>query len=173
MPAAVRLNDARPREPSNALVLLEWLWRYVAVPLLVEFALFAVVPKYARGPARAASARVAAARADIQNVTSALSAFNQDVGTYPTAAAGLDALVDPPGSAHGWNGPYLSWRPALDPWGQPFVYIPATASAPPGVISAGPDGVQGTADDVAPIQRSRRGRRQPLRGFASAAYSEE
>ncbi len=33
---------------------------------------------------------------------------------------------------------------------RPFVYIPATVSAPPGVISVGPDGVQGTADDVAP-----------------------
>jgi len=112
----------------------------------VMVALAVVVPKF--GSDRKA-ARQAAARADISACNIALEDFRRDVGTYPTAAEGLGALYDPPPSATGWNGPYLR-KPAIDPWGHPYVFLPATGSTPPRVISPGPDGAQGTADDVAP-----------------------
>ena len=148
MPAPVPLDYARPRESSKAPFSLPSVLEVTAVLVLLMLACAAVVPKYGCDHK---GARIAAARADIENFTSALSAFDQDVGTYPTAAEGLAALIDPPGSAYGWNGPYLSRRPAIDPWGSRYVYVPGAGPTPPHVISVGPDGVQGTADDIAPM----------------------
>ncbi len=54
---------------------------------------------------------------------------------------------------YGWNGPYVSGVISdadlqTDPWGQAFSYSASGANAGR-VISAGPDGTIGTADDIA------------------------
>jgi len=64
-------------------------------------------------------------------------------------------VYEPPA---GWNGPYLernshTQRVSIDPWGRRYVYEcpdPAATNAVPIVISCGPDGVRGTADDLLP-----------------------
>ncbi len=40
-------------------------------------------------------------------------------------------------------------RPPFDPWARPYVYSVRAWPAGPQVISPGPDGTLGTADDIA------------------------
>ena len=88
-------------------------------------------------------------------VVVALDIFEIDIGRYPTADEGLEALVKKPVAdneavADMWHGPYLKKMP-LDAWGRPFRYEPAKdrkARSPYRLWSAGPDGVSGTADDA-------------------------
>ena len=72
-------------------------------------------------------ARLAAARAQITQLESALEFFRMDNGRYPTSEQGLDALVRmPTGDPAPRNYPpggYLKKSDALlDPWGEPFQY---------------------------------------------------
>jgi general secretion pathway protein G len=97
-----------------------------------------------------AEARVAFARSDVSLLTTEVDSFEVDTGRYPTAAEGLGALVSRPAGTPAWRGPYL---PALktDPWGRPYVYHPggpAAGGAGCRVLSLGPDGKEGTSDDV-------------------------
>lgn len=98
-------------------------------------------------------AKVVAAKALLSTVGQALEMYQCDMGMYPTEAQGLDALVKKPAfedeqlSEH-WRGPYLDNVPK-DPWGHPLVYSPpGQESGKYEVLSTGPDGQDGTADDV-------------------------
>ena len=66
--------------------------------------------------------KLAAARAQIELFGAALDHYRLDIGAYPPAGAGLQALVQNPSVAN-WNGPYLK-KPQvpLDPWGRPYQY---------------------------------------------------
>ena len=57
--------------------------------------------------------------------------------------------VTAPSNAKNWHGPYLDKIPA-DPWGQPYIYYyPGKHSANSyDLLSVGPDGKEGTDDDV-------------------------
>lgn len=59
----------------------------------------------------------------VKDLEQAAELFKLDVGRFPTREEGLEALVAKPGSANGWNGPYLK-KGGLpkDPWGQPYRY---------------------------------------------------
>jgi general secretion pathway protein G len=72
-------------------------------------------------------ARLAAARAQITQLESALEFYRMDNGRYPTTEQGLRALVTKPsGDPEPRNYPpggYLKKADALlDPWGEPFQY---------------------------------------------------
>ena len=74
----------------------------------------------------------------------ALEAFREDCGRYPSAAEGLQALAMPPG-VPGWEGPYIDMlRP--DSWHKPFCYHVTNDTI--SLCSAGPDGIEGTPDDI-------------------------
>ena len=77
----------------------------------------------------------------------ALGRFKFHCGAYPTAEEGLKALEDKFSTHVGWIGPYVD-KINLDPWKRPYVYEPT--NDPPVVLSLGPDGKRGTADDIAP-----------------------
>jgi type II secretion system protein G len=96
---------------------------------------------------------VAAARAEISRLKKALDAYGPDMGGYPTTAQGLRALRTRPeglAKADDWAGPYLDRDVPLDPWQRPYHYRnPGKhASGGPDIWSLGPDGIDGTADDV-------------------------
>lgn len=109
-----------------------------------------VVPRLA---GRSQEALRGVAEADIKgNISLALKLYEVDNGRYPTTAQGLDALVkEPTGSPapKNWKGPYLEQEP-LDPWKNPYQYhYPGTH--PPrdyDLYSMGPDGKDGTEDDI-------------------------
>ncbi len=64
----------------------------------------------------------AAAKAQIELFGTALDAYRLDVGSYPTSAQGLQALVTNP-NAPNWNGPYLKKKEVpTDPWDAPYKY---------------------------------------------------
>ena len=78
----------------------------------------------------------------------ALANFMQDCKRYPDQSEGLVALLNNPGVS-GWNGPYLTLlRP--DPWGKSYIYRVGTNESGYALLSAGPDGTDGTADDINP-----------------------
>ena len=87
------------------------------------------------------------AEQSVAALAEALGRFKFHCGVYPTAEEGLAALANKFSSHEGWIGPYAE-RILPDPWKRPYVYEPT--NDPPVVLSLGPDGVRGTADDVAP-----------------------
>ena len=74
--------------------------------------------------------------------------FKDATGRFPTGAEGLVVLTGPAPSAPTWQGYYLGKNLLTDPWGNAYLYVPATGSSPPKVLSLGPDGVSGTPDDI-------------------------
>jgi general secretion pathway protein G len=104
-----------------------------------------VIPRIAGSGERA---RIITAGADINGgIKSALGNFEVDNGSYPHS---LQDLVVAPGNAKNWHGPYLDKLP-IDPWGNPYIYYFPGKHGPAGsydLLSAGPDGKEGTEDDV-------------------------
>jgi general secretion pathway protein G len=93
-----------------------------------------------------AEARVAAAQSDAQSFQLALDNFKRDTGRYPTFSEGLNILEATSSTLPGWKGPYIRNMKA-DPWGNAYVYhgdSPMTCR----ILSVGPDGKEGTADDI-------------------------
>jgi general secretion pathway protein G len=69
------------------------------------------------------TSKTRAARLQVEELAAALEIYRLDVGTYPSAAQGLDALVAPPAGSAAWNGPYLRKTVVpRDPWGRAFRY---------------------------------------------------
>ena len=97
--------------------------------------------------------KVVMAKKSVAALAEALGRYKFHCGVYPTAEEGLEALVQKYSRHAGWQGPYISspnFVPTLlpDPWKRRYVYEPT--NEPPVVLSLGPDGVRGTADDIAP-----------------------
>jgi len=99
---------------------------------------------------KAKDAQVAAATAQIANLEACLKNFEIDNGRFPTSEEGLGALVTAPSGLENWKGPYLDKGVPLDPWRHPYIYrCPGTHRAADfDISSAGPDGREGTDDDV-------------------------
>ncbi|MEH6590819.1 MAG: type II secretion system major pseudopilin GspG [Halioglobus sp.] len=58
----------------------------------------------------------------IKDLEQTLEMYMLDTGRFPSSEDGLDALVNKPGNAPGWNGPYLKSDVPLDPWKRPYNY---------------------------------------------------
>jgi general secretion pathway protein G len=105
-----------------------------------------VIPRIAGTGERA---RVTAALADINGgIKSALGQYEVDNGFYPK---NLQDLIQPPGNARNWHGPYFDPpKLPLDPWGNPYVYYYPGKHNPTSydLLSVGPDGKEGTDDDI-------------------------
>jgi general secretion pathway protein G len=89
------------------------------------------------------SAKLSAAKAQIELFGTALDTFRLDVGKYPTTEDGLKALREKPSGAEGWNGPYLRQEIPLDPWKKPYIYKCPGDHGDYDLISYGLDGVEG------------------------------
>ena len=96
-------------------------------------------------------AKSKSAKLQISENEQALDLYKLDVGRYPTDAEGLQGLVQRPGSAAGWNGPYLKKGLPADPWGAPYQYKLAGHNGGPDVISLGSDGKPGGEGEAADI----------------------
>lgn len=79
--------------------------------------------------------------------------FRLDVGRVPTNEEGLNALITKPGSANGWNGPYLKGGSVpLDPWGNAYRYNNAGPGGTVEILSLGADGAAGGDGENADIR---------------------
>jgi general secretion pathway protein G len=90
----------------------------------------------------------AVAQAQLAKINVGIAAYRIDFNKLP---ADLPSLTRPAMSRTGREfGPYLTQEP-IDPWGRPYVYHrPPGDGASATVFSAGPDGQEGTEDDVHP-----------------------
>ena len=90
------------------------------------------------------TARITAARAQIQNFQTALGSYKLDTGTFPSTEQGLQALRIKPADLTQWNGPYLPKDVPKDPWGHDYVYkYPGEHGDEPDIICLGADGQPG------------------------------
>ena len=97
-------------------------------------------------------AKAKTASVQIADLDKSLELFKLDVGRYPTTEEGLEALVKKPGSANGWNGPYLKGGVPTDPWGHPYRY--ANAGGNLELLSLGADGAPGGEGENADIRNT-------------------
>ena len=126
---------------NKAFTLVELLLVVIIISVLAAM----VVPRLT---GRSEEARVSVARADIEtNIATALKIYELDNGIFPNTGEGLEALIQAPGSAKRWKGPYLEKKP-LDPWGNPYQYkSPGSQRSDYDLYSLGRDGIE-SDDDV-------------------------
>lgn len=141
--ACRRQNRSRRRA---AFTLVEVLLVLVILVIIGSIAVTAYGPIQRR-------AYINAARSQIKAFKTPLNAYQLDVGDYPSTAQGLQALRYPPGDLPDpsrWNGPYLDSEVPLDPWGNEYRYEYPGRYDPtqPDIWSPGPDGIDGTDDDI-------------------------
>ncbi len=89
-------------------------------------------------------AKTDAARLQIERLASVIDLYRLDVGRLPEESDGLGALLEAPGDASGWNGPYLRKADGIiDPWGRPYLYRHPGQHGDYDLYSLGADGQEG------------------------------
>ena len=139
------MSRRRPRRAAFTLI-------EVLLVLVILVILGSLVGVQMRGAQKKAQRN--AAKIQVDNFDTPLGMYVQDMGNYPSTAAGLEALRSSPGEAQGqgskWQGPYLDKAVPVDPWNHPYQYASPGRHNPDGydVWSTGPDGADGTDDDI-------------------------
>jgi general secretion pathway protein G len=133
----------KSNERRKGFTLIELLLVLVILAALASI----VVPKFTK---RSEQAKITAATTDIANMEVALDAFEIDTSRYPTNTEGIKALVEQPSNTDNWNGPYLKRGVPKDSWGNEYIYKQPGQHNDSGydLSSSGPDGQQGTDDDI-------------------------
>jgi len=130
------------------------LMEIILVVVIIGMLAALVVPRMIGATAKA---RVSKATVEISNMRSALGEYEAEAQRFPTTAEGIKALIEKPA---GWPE-HVTWRRFLekrslpiDPWGNEYVYRCPGTLDPDGydLFSTGPDGEEGTEDDIDPTQ---------------------
>jgi general secretion pathway protein G len=91
-----------------------------------------------------ASSKTDTAKLQIEELASALDMYKLEVGRYPNTQEGLQALVEAPGGATNWNGPYLKKKGVpKDPWGADYHYESPGQHGAFDISTFGADGREG------------------------------
>jgi general secretion pathway protein G len=96
-------------------------------------------------------ARIITTKANLKMLHSAVNQFKMDTGRFPAEDLGLIELIEQPSDVPAWEeGGYLETTELpKDGWAHDFIYELFPESGKPFVIrSAGPDGEEGTEDDL-------------------------
>ncbi|WP_457679883.1 type II secretion system major pseudopilin GspG [Thermovibrio sp.] len=104
-----------------------------------------VVPKFLK---RGEEAKFTTTKLQMKHIEEALKLYKLDNSLYPTTEQGLKALVkkpEVPPVPRNWKGPYLDKVPK-DAWGNNFIYVSDGQHFT--LVSPGPDGEEGTKDDI-------------------------
>ena len=132
---AANLIGRRPQRQSG-FTLMELLVVLVILGLLASLVGPAVLNQL--GGAKSKTALL-----QIKDLEQALEMYKLDVGRYPETREGLEALVNKPDSAAGWNGPYLKSGLPADPWNNDYLYKYPGENAEIDIYSYGQDGAPG------------------------------
>ena len=92
------------------------------------------------------------AAVQISDIDKALEIYKLDVGRYPTNEEGLAALMKRPGTAPGWNGPYLKGGLPSDPWGNAYRYANPGPGGGIEILSLGADNAPGGEGENADVR---------------------
>ena len=116
------------------------------IEILVVLTLIGVVLGIVGGNfiGRGEKAKADAAKIEIGQIGQTLDLFKLEIGRYPTAQEGLQALISAPAGVNNWNGPY--WKKAqvpTDPWGNEYRYAAPGQHGAYDLISLGADGKEG------------------------------
>jgi general secretion pathway protein G len=129
---------ARQSAAPSGFTLIELLLVMVILAILAAV----IVPKFT---GRTEQAKQSRALQDITNLKAQLNTFEVDTGSFP---ASLDQLRENSANTANWHGPYIDKLPQ-DPWSHDYIYHPPTGDSTEfQILSAGPDGQEGTADDI-------------------------
>jgi general secretion pathway protein G len=97
-------------------------------------------------------AKTKTALVQVKDLEQGAELFKLDVGRYPNNQEGLNALIEKPPTAPGWNGPYLKERRIpLDPWGNPYHYQFPDAQGRLKIYSLGADNAEGGTGENADV----------------------
>ena len=142
MKIEINKNTIQKTKLQRAFTLVEMMLVVVIIGILAAL----VIPKLVGQSERA---RITAAEADINGgIKSALGEYEVDNGFYPKS---LQDLIVQPANAKNWHGPYFDPpKLPLDPWSNPYIYyFPGKHNTSSyDLLSAGPDGKEGTDDDI-------------------------
>jgi general secretion pathway protein G len=126
----------------GAFTLIELLLVMVILAILAAV----VVPRFT-GLSKDAS--IKAAMTQISNLKTSLSAYEIDNGGFPTTEQGLNALIANPGNLPNWKKYLDVDKVPLDPWGHEYIYrCPGSNGKDYDLFSVGPDGQEGSSDDI-------------------------
>jgi general secretion pathway protein G len=128
---------------ANGFTLLELIVVVAIIGLLVSLVGPRLTGQISKG-------EVQAAKAQIDSLVKVLEAYRVDLGHYPKATIGLEALWNKPADNNAkWRGPYLQKALPLDPWGNPYLYELIDNDRNFSVRSLGRDGkIGGSGDDA-------------------------
>ncbi len=93
--------------------------------------------------------KIETTKVQMKAIKNALEQFKMDNGFYPTTQQGLKALVEKPTIPpipKNWRQ-YMEKVPK-DAWGNDYIYISPAPNKPYDLKSKGPDGIEGTQDDI-------------------------
>jgi len=90
------------------------------------------------------SAKSDTAKLQVEEFGAALDMYKLEIGRYPNTQEGLQALVEAPGGATNWNGPYLKKKTVpKDPWGADYNYVSPGQHGAFDLFTHGADGREG------------------------------
>ena len=89
---------------------------------------------------KAESAKTKVAASQVSRMSMAVESYYLDTGNTPDS---LEDLVNEPGDANGWNGPYIKASSLKDPWGRDYEYTYPGEHSEFDIVSMGADGQPG------------------------------
>ena len=98
------------------------------------------------------TSKTKAAKLQVEELSAAMDLFRLDVGRYPAADEGLNALIQKPAGLDSWNGPYL--RKSLvpkDPWGYEYHYRFPGQYGEFDIYSLGADNTEGGEEESSDV----------------------